>query len=175
MDIERLVRVKRLHENAKLPTKANPTDAGYDLYSVEKVVIRPGETAKVHTGIAIEQGHDWQTYPVAGLIWDRSSLGSKGIHRLAGVIDQGYRGEIVVCLINLRIGEIIDELISESGRTGFPQDELHEVMGRSTVTIQPGDKIAQIVFHHVNNLDVVEVPELGDTDRGAKGFGSSGR
>lgn len=80
------LRAKRLTETAKLPTKAHDTDAGIDLYSDEDLEIKPGSTVLVSTGIsmAIPDGH-------AGLIWDRSSMGVKGLHRFAGVVDSGYR------------------------------------------------------------------------------------
>lgn len=89
------LRIKKLYSAAILPTKGNPSDAGYDLYSSEKVSIPARATVLVSTGIcmAIPEGY-------AGLIWDRSSMGVGGIHRHAGVIDSGYRGHIKVCLHN---------------------------------------------------------------------------
>lgn len=88
--------IKRLTDNAVLPKKANTTDAGYDLYSVEDLVIEPNKRAMVHTGIsmAIPANH-------VGLIWPRSGLAVKnGIDVLAGVVDSGYRGEVCVVLQN---------------------------------------------------------------------------
>lgn len=88
--------IKKLTDNAVLPTKANSTDAGYDLYSVEDLVIKPNTRAMVHTGIsmAIPANH-------VGLIWPRSGLAVKnGIDVLAGVVDSGYRGEVCVVLQN---------------------------------------------------------------------------
>ena len=89
------ISVKKLFKSAQTPTKGNPYDAGYDLYSTEKVAIPAGATVLVSTGISmkIPEGH-------VGLIWDRSSMGANGIHRHAGVIDSGYRGHIKVCLHN---------------------------------------------------------------------------
>ena len=92
------VQVSRITESATIPTRAHITDAGYDLYADFEhkfILIKPGETKLVGTGIkiAIPRGY-------VGLIWDRSSMGVKGIHRYAGVIDSGYRGEVKVCLHN---------------------------------------------------------------------------
>ena len=87
--------VKLLHDSAKPPTKGHINDAGWDLYAFETVSIPAGATVLVSTGIAmaIPKGY-------AGLIWDRSSMGVKGLHRHAGVVDCNYRGEVKVCLHN---------------------------------------------------------------------------
>jgi dUTP pyrophosphatase len=87
--------VKKLFDDAKIPTKGNLSDAGYDLYSTEKVSIPAGATVLVSTGISMEIPEGY-----VGFIWDRSSMGVNGIHRHAGVIDSGYRGHIKVCLHN---------------------------------------------------------------------------
>lgn len=139
-----VIRFKSL--GGKIPTKAHNTDAGYDLYSNENVVVRPGETVKVKTGICVgfPQGY-W------GKVFDRSSVGSRGLLVNAGVIDQSYRGEIVVCLTNLSNGSDDDTFI-----------------------IHKGYKIAQMVLMQNIHFDIVEVDELEETERGEKGFGSSG-
>ena len=91
------IRVKKLSGNAKLPSFAHGTDAGADLFSVEEVILKPGERALISTGIALEIPEGF-----AGLIWDKSSVPSKyGLTTMAGVIDSGYRGEIKVLLVNL--------------------------------------------------------------------------
>ena len=92
----------------------------------------------------------------AGLIWDRSGLGSKGIHRHAGVVDSSYRGEVKVALSNSHSGGVSDYL-------------------DNTYFITKGDRIAQILFQKVPHFELVETEELADTDRGSSGFGSSGR
>jgi len=87
----------KIKDGAKLPTYAHPGDAGMDLYSNEKIILKPGEKKLIKTGahMAIPEKH-------VGLIWDKSGHASKnGIHVLAGVIDSGYRGEIGVVLKNL--------------------------------------------------------------------------
>ena len=139
------LRVKSL--GGKIPTKAHKTDEGYDLYSNENVIIRPGETVKVHTGICLglPKGY-WAK------IFDRSSVGSKGLLVNAGVIDNSYTGEVIVCMTNLSNGTEDDTFI-----------------------ITKGDKIAQFVLMRHNHKDIVEVNSLEETERGEKGFGSSGK
>ena len=96
---EKTIKIKVLTDwslLANLPTKSHPSDAGWDLYSVEKLDLQPGKRHSVYTGIAFEipKGH-------VGLIWPRSGMSvKKGIDVLAGVVDSGYRGEIKVCLLN---------------------------------------------------------------------------
>jgi dUTP diphosphatase len=89
------LKVKRLNENAKLPTRANPNDAGLDLYAIYDTILHPLCVVKIPTGIAIELPEN-----TVGLQLDRSSLGSKGIHNFGGVIDSSYRGELFVGLYN---------------------------------------------------------------------------
>ena len=134
--------IKRLTETSTTPTKANSSDAGFDLYSDEDVIIKSGESVLVSTGVAMAIPEDH-----AGLIWDRSSMGVKGIHRFAGVVDSGYRGEVKVCLFN----------------TG------------EDYKIVRGDRIAQILIQPVPNIELREVEDLNHTERGSEGFGSSGK
>ena len=93
--------VRRLAEEARVPTRANPWDAGLDLYSIEDVMIKPGEIKVVRTGIAVAIPRGF-----VGLIKDRSSRALKGLHALAGVIDPGYREEIKVVITNLGDKEV---------------------------------------------------------------------
>ena len=146
------VRVKKLTDTATIPTKANPHDAGYDLYSDENVICRTGETILVSTGIAIEIPDCY-----AGLIWYRSSLGTKGIHRFAGVVDSGYRGEVRVCLSNLAYG-------------------LHKwPFFHLPYSIEKGERIAQLIIQEVPSVELKEVDSLSSSVRGEGGFGSSGK
>lgn len=140
------LRVRRLHDGARLPTRAYPGDAGLDLYALERAELGPGERASIRTGIAVEipEGQ-------AGLVLPRSGLASR--HGIAlvnapGLIDSGYRGEIRVLLLNT------------------DRD--------ATFAIAPGDRIAQLVLVRVEASDVVEAPALALSERGAGGFGSSG-
>lgn len=136
-------KVKKLSSNAILPTKDNSTDAGIDIYANESYTLKPGERHLFSTGIAVEFKPGY-----VALLWDRSGLGSKGIHRLAGVIDSGYRGEWKVALVNLT---------------------------KETFAIKAGDKIIQCILQKFEPVKIKEVKKLKESKRGAKGFGSSGR
>ena len=137
-----MLKVKRLSPDAVLPTVAHPgEDIGYDLYSAEEVTIAARGAAGIHTGIAIE------FVPTAGgIVKTRSGMAKKRLMCNAGVIDAGYRGEIIVLMENL---------------------------GAEPYTICRGDRIAQLLEHPSLAGDVVE-DELSEAARGAKGFGSSG-
>lgn len=137
-----MLKVKKLSPEAVLPTVAHPgEDIGYDLYSDEDVTLPARGTAGVHTGIAIE------FVPTAGgVVKTRSGMAKKRLLCNAGVIDAGYRGEVIVLVENL---------------------------GDEPYSIRKGDKIAQLLEHPFLAQDVVE-DELSDAARGAKGFGSSG-
>lgn len=136
------VGVKLLDLEAQLPTKAHETDAGFDLYSIEDCDIQAKQRKTVRTGVSLQIPDDY-----AGLIWPRSGLSvKKGIDVLAGVIDAGYRGEIMVCLYN----------------TSF-----------ETVHIKRGDKIAQIIFQEVPKVSMISVDTLESSQRGDNGFGST--
>ena len=138
------LKVQKLSKYARLPSKANQDDAGWDLYASEDAIIEPAHRNIVGTDIAmaIPTGY-------VGLIWDRSGMATKrGIHRFAGVIDSGYRGEIKVCLWNA-------------------SDE-HYVINK-------GDRVAQLLIQPVPAFPLIEVQNLDNTDRGSDGFGSSGQ
>lgn len=138
------LKIKLLSNLAKVPTKANEYDAGFDLYSTQDVVIKPGHRQVVSTGIAMEIPCGY-----VGLIWPRSGMSvKKGCDVLAGVIDAPYRGEIKVCLQNC---------------------DLYE-----DIVIKSGDKIAQILIQKIPNFTIVVTDELSETSRGENGFGSSG-
>lgn len=106
--------IKLLNELAKVPTKTNDYDAGYDLYSIENITIPAYERVTIKTGISLAIPNH-----CVGLIWPRSGLSvKKGIDVLAGVIDSTYRGEIMVCLLNtsnidmkINIGDRIAQII----------------------------------------------------------------
>lgn len=135
------IKFKKLHNLAMTPTK-NRGDAGWDFYSTVLRHIKPGQRTTIPTGIAIEL-----PYNTVGLIWDRSGLSiKKGLHRVAGVIDATYRGEIIIGVVNLS-----DKLIS----------------------IYACDKIAQMIIHRIPSVEFIEADKLTETDRGEKGFGSS--
>lgn len=138
-----MISVKLLENNAKMPTRANANDAGWDLYSTVDTIIPSKQRKTVKTGIALEMPEN-----MAGLIWPRSGLSVKqGIDVLAGVVDSGYRGEIMVCLYNT-------------------SDE--------NVLINLGDRVAQIIFQEVPRIMMINQEQLGSSQRGDNGFGSSG-
>ncbi len=137
------IKVKRLDSSVKMPRYGHPGDAGMDLFSAADMVLAPGEVLPVPTGIkaSIPPGY-------VGLIWDKSGISLSGIHRLAGVVDSGYRGEIKVVMINL---------------------------GGLDYVITRGMKIAQLLIQPVLQAAISEVEDLEETERGEGGFGSTGR
>lgn len=147
------IKVLKLHEDATIPTRSNKTDAGWDLYAVEDTLIRGGERRAIKTGISLEIPDNY-----VGLVWPRSGLAAKkGIDVLAGVIDSGYRGEIIVCLYN-----------TNHALPLFKDDVID-------VNIKKGDRMAQILFHELPNFEMFEVSKLSEASRGNNGFGSSGQ
>jgi dUTP pyrophosphatase len=144
-----MLRVKLLEAGARAPVVAHPgEDLGYDLFALEGVDLAPRATVKVRTGIAIEARHPNTGAPLGLLVRDRSSMAARGIATTAGVIDAGYRGEILVLMTNL---------------------------GETAVELKAGEKIAQMIPVEVLTGPVQEVETLEVSARAEKGFGSSGR
>ena len=164
-----MLKVKLLHPEARVPTVAHAgSDLGFDLYSIEDLTLEPGVPVKVRTGIAIEGPPGW-----GFVLGDRSSMAVKGITYAGGRIDAGYRGEILVCLIN--VNQPRCRLRSTHNSEGLLTDVSLEYTDVS-VAIHKGDKIAQMSPFQANtHLEVTVVAELSDSSRGAQGFGSSGR
>jgi dUTP pyrophosphatase len=137
------LKAKKTHKDAKLPQYGHTGDAGLDLFSSIDFVLDKGQVEAIPSGIkvAIPDGF-------VGLIWDKSGVSLKGVHRLAGVIDSGYRGEVKVVMINL---------------------------SDKPFTIQKGMKIAQMLVQPITMVRVVETEDLDDTSRGEGGFGSTGK
>jgi len=142
------VNVKKLNKDAIIPTYGTEFSAGADLYACikEKVIINPGETVMIHTGIAVE-------IPIgyAGLVYARSGLASKkGLApaNKVGVVDADYRGELMVALHN------------------------HSL---KPAEIEKGERIAQMVLTPFLAAEFLEATELSDTQRGSGGFGSTGK
>jgi len=164
-----MLKVKLLHPEAQVPTVAHAgSDLGFDLYSVEDVVLEPGVPVKVRTGIAVEGP------PGCGFVLgDRSSMAAKGVTYAGGRIDAGYRGEILVCLVN--VNQPRYSLRTTHGAGRMVTDVMRE-RSDASVTIRKGDKIAQMSpFEARTQLSVEVVEELAATTRGANGFGSTGR
>ncbi|WP_315077614.1 dUTP diphosphatase [uncultured Clostridium sp.] len=140
-----ILKIKKISEKAVVPNYAHEGDAGLDLYSVEELLLEAGERALIHTGIQIELPKNTEAQ-----IRPRSGLALKhGITTLnsPGTIDEGYRGEIGVILIN---------------------------HSKESFKIEEGMKIAQMVVKPILNVQIEEVNELSDSERKANGFGSSG-
>jgi dUTP pyrophosphatase len=137
--------IRRLRPDAVVPARAYSGDAGLDLSSCERVELAPGERALVPTGlaVAIPEGH-------AGFVQPRSGLATKhgiSIVNTPGLVDAGYRGELLVNLVNT--------------------DK------REAFVVEPGMRIAQLVILPIPELELVEVDELPESERGVRGFGSS--
>lgn len=138
------LRIKRFSQQIPLPTRTYPSDAGLDFYSPGDYFIPHGSHILIPSGIGIAL-----QIGTVGLFLDRSSIGSKGIKTLGGVIDANYRGEIFIGLANIACYD------------GFE--------------IKRGDKIAQMIIVPIYTPQIEEVDIFEETDRAHRGFGSSGR
>ncbi len=149
MFLTKEIKVRRVRENAVLPTRGSGGAAGLDLYACisEPVEIRPGDLRKIPTGIAVALPDQY----TVGLVFARSGLGvNHGIApaNAVGVIDSDYRGEITVGLCNT---------------SGEPY------------VLSPGERFAQLVVMPVCDVILKEADDLGKTKRGKAGFGSTGK
>ncbi len=144
-----MLRVRKLEAGARAPEVAHAgEDLGYDVFALEGAVLEPRATVRVRTGIAVE-ARDPRTDEALGLlVRDRSSMAARGVATTGGVIDAGYRGEILVLMTNL---------------------------GSAAVELKAGEKIAQMIPVPVRTGAVEVVESLEESARAAKGFGSSGR
>jgi dUTP pyrophosphatase len=137
--------IKKLKENAVIPSYAREGDAGMDLFSTEKYLLKSGERILVSTGLAVEIpiGYEMQIRPRSGLAL------KKGISLVntPGTVDSGYRGEIGIIIIN---------------------------HGNEDFEINPGDKVAQAVLNKIETAEIEVVDELSESARGEGGFGSTG-
>jgi dTMP kinase len=135
--------IELISEQAKIPTRAHQNDAGLDLYANDNYSLLPGGKKLINTGVkmAIPKGF-------AGFIWDKSGLAGEGLHTMGGVIDSGYRGEILINIINL---------------------------SQDIINIARGQKIAQIIIQKIESPEIQETKIDDKTERGDKGFGSTGK
>ncbi len=139
-----ILNVKKLHPKAKVPSYAHLGDAGMDLYAAEEVTIEAGKVGRVRSGVAMEIPMGY-----VGLCWDKSGLSmNHSLKVLGGVIDAGFRGELILGVLNL---------------------------GTEPYTFRQGEKVMQMLIQKVESLEIVEVSELSDTVRGEGGFGSTGK
>ncbi len=164
-----MLKVKLLHPDAKAPTVSHAgSDIGFDLYALEDATLQPGILTRLRTGIAVEgpEGYGF-------VLGDRSSMAMKGITYLGGRIDAGYRGEILVCLMNVNQPKSSLETVRDS--SGLLTDA-RLVHADASVQVKKGDRIVQMsLFRSETDRTIQIVEELSDTVRAAKGFGSSGR
>jgi len=157
------IKINKLHKSAILPTRANDSDAGYDLYAIQDMIVGPMDKAIVPTGISIEIPKGYY-----GRVAPRSGLAVKnGIDVLAGVIDSGYRGEIGVVLMNLNLPEI---LFNNNRKSSAYESAFGS---KNKFSISKGDRIAQLIIEKCHDIQWVE-QGLSDSERGEGGFGSSG-
>ena len=143
------LKITRVSPTAKLPTRATSGSAGYDLYAdlSSPFLLSAGERALIPTGVAIAL----QSREIGAFVYARSGLSSKHGITMAngvGVVDSDYRGELKVPVVNL---------------------------SQTDYSIEPGERIAQLVLHPVIPYELEEVSTLDETQRGSGGFGSSGR
>ena len=136
------MKVKKLDPRARLPLRAHPTDSGADLFALERTVLPARGVVKVRTGVAVELPEN-----TSGIICGKSSVESRGIKAMAGLVDAPYRGELLVCMYNLNDTEFVFEA---------------------------GQKVAQLVVLPTLYPSFEEAEELSDTSRGSGGFGSTG-
>lgn len=163
------VNIKRIRNDATLPTKAHAYDAGYDLVAADDVIIEPGETVIVPTGIALElpPGYEAQVRPRSGI-----TVKTK-LRVQLGTIDSNFRGEIGVIVDN--IAELYsDHYESEVLSVNNEVIELDTLYSVNTYLIRRGDRIGQLVIQRLPDVVLSEVDSLGDSERGGKGFGSTG-
>ena len=140
-----VLKIKKLDNKAIIPNYQTKGSAGFDLHSIEDVLLNPGERKLIKTGLAfeIEKGYEVQIRPRSGLAYKHGIT----VLNSPGTIDSDYRGEIKVLLIN---------------------------HSNEAFNIKKGDRIAQGVLAKVIQADIIEVKEINKTSRGDKGFGSTG-
>ena len=159
------VKIKKLTETAKIPTRGSEYAAGYDLYADEDAEIAPGQTKLISTGIAVEIPGGY-----FGGIYARSGLATKQGLRPAncvGVIDSDYRGPVGVALHNDNPYRVTQISKTEAGRPLISAPIQYR-------EIKKGDRIAQLVIQKFEPVTFEEVDELSSTERNAGGFGSTG-
>lgn len=142
------LKVKKLHPDALVPSYATEGSVAFDIASLEQITILPGETHAIRTGLSfeLEPGYELEIRPRSGL-----SLNSKiRISNSPGTVDSDFRGEVKILVDNLM--------------TKFPNPYI----------ISKGQRIAQGIIRKVDQVEFEEVEELNETERGEKGFGSSG-
>lgn len=149
----------KVEEGGFLPSKAHPTDAGFDVFATEDIVIYPGQVKKTPLNFRMKLPEGtWAE------ITSKSGLGSKGLLVYAGVIDQSYRGIPHVVMSNINLIEGLDE-------DGLP------LMRTTPIIIKKGEKLAQFIMNaYSSHYYITQVQEMDmNTSRGEGGFGSTGK
>jgi len=137
------IKIKKLKPDAIIPKYSHVGDAGMDLFSLEEnIILKPGERKLFSTGLSIELPEGY-----VSLIWDKSGIANEGIKTMGGVIEQTYRGEYKIILVNL---------------------------SEKDYEIKKYQKIAQLLIQPITTAEIIEVNELSQTQRGEGGFGSTG-
>ena len=148
MGAQLTIEFAKLSQDAKLPTQGSPQAAGWDLYALEEIIVERRKSSMIKTGLAVAIPEGWE-----GQIRCRSSLGKKGMIMPNGIgtIDSDYRGELIVLATWIGEGD--------------------------SFTVSKGERVAQLLFAPVPKVTIVETEyeNLGDTERGKGGFGSSGQ
>lgn len=141
MGIEK-IQIERLTPTAKLPIRGHANDAGLDVYADETVIVQPNQRANIKTGLklAVPDGY-------VALVWDKGGIAKAGVHTMAGVIDAGSRGEVIINLANL---------------------------SNTDYEIKQGEKIAQILIQEISLCEVEETKIIDQTTRGDGKHGSTG-
>lgn len=135
--------IHKIDPEAHIPEYAHPGDAGMDIFSNEDILLEPQERRAIKTGIAMQVPEGY-----VGLVWDKSGRALKeGLSTMAGVIDSGYRGEVMIVILNTSVTKI---------------------------QIVRGQKLAQILIQPFISPKIVELASLDDSSRGNRGFGSTG-
>lgn len=138
------LKIVRLDKTMKMPAFAHDDDGGFDLYAAKTITIQPGERISIPSGLRMEI-----PYGFVGFIWDKSGLSHKhGLKTFGGVVDAGYRGEVMIGIMNL---------------------------GAEPYTFEKNHKVAQISIQRREEIKIEEVEELSDSERGEGGFGSTGK
>lgn len=157
----------KCHPNAKMPEYAHPDDSGMDVYAVDDYVIHPGETKLIPTGIkvAVPNGYEIQIRPKSG----RALKTKMRIANSIGTVDAGFRGELQVIIENIE--PPIKDITYDFDDNGRPI--ITSILRGSDMTIEKGEKFAQLVLMEVPKAVLFQVENLDDTERGNGGFGST--
>ncbi len=164
------VKIKRV-KDVELPRYAKPGDSGFDLVAAEDVIIKPGETKVIPTGLSFEipPGYEMQVRPRSGMTRDTK------LRVALGTIDSGFRGEVGVITDNVSIVEYASQpSLLKGAFVGDNDFNVTKATKYEVIKVKKGDRIAQGVITPVLTANFVEVDKLSDSERGTGGFGSTG-